>query len=115
MAQCHHVARLDGRVGQANLVPGLDALGAMMAALAVGILDQRDVRRAVRIVLDRLDDTGNAVLVATEVDDAVLLLRATALVARRDAAGVVARTGLALRNGQRRVRLALCAGASGRP
>jgi hypothetical protein len=46
-----------------------------VAALAVGVLDQRDVAGAVRIVLDALDHALDAVLVATEVDDAVLVLR----------------------------------------
>ena len=46
--------------------------GEDVAALAVGVLDQRDVAGAVRIVLDALDHALDAVLVATEVDDAVL-------------------------------------------
>ena len=109
VAQRHGIARLDRRIGAgADLVARLDALGRQdVAALAVGVLDQRDVRGAVRIVLDRLDDAGDAVLVALEIDDAVLLARTAALVARGDAAGMVARAGLALRDGQRRVRLAL--------
>src|SRR5690606_5794701 len=62
---------------------------------------------AVRIVLDTFDAAGDVFLVALEVDDAVMLLRAAALVARRDAPVVVAASGLRLRLSQRRVRRTL--------
>jgi hypothetical protein len=109
VAQRHGIAGLDGRIGSGtHFVAGLYALGREnVATLAIGVLHQCDVPGAIRIVFDRLDNTGHAVLVATEVDDAVLLLRATALVPRGDAAGVVARARVALGNGQRRMRLAL--------
>ena len=58
--------------------------------LAVGVVQQRDARRPVRVVLDRGDLRRHAVLQALEVDDAVAALVAAALVARRDAAVVVA-------------------------
>src|SRR5262249_12240140 len=63
--------------------------------------------RAVGIVLETLDDPGDAVLVAPEVDGAVLLPRAAADVTRRDAAGVIAGARLALRAGERHVGAAL--------
>src|SRR5690606_2373674 len=65
-----------------------------VALLAVRVVEQRDVRRAVGIVLDRRDLGGNAVLVPTlEVDDAVAALVPSALVAAGDVAVVVAATG----------------------
>ncbi len=75
VAQLHGVARLDrGIRARAHFVAGLHALGGEdVAALAVGVLDQRDVAGAVRIVLDALDHALDPVLVATEVDDAVLV------------------------------------------
>ena len=61
-----------------------------VALLAVAVVEQRDTGGAVRIVLDRRDLRRNGVLRALEVDDAVLLARAAALMARRDVAVVVA-------------------------
>src|SRR4051794_12894708 len=65
-----------------------------VALLAVGVVDQRDVRGAVRVVLDRGDAAGDAVLRALEVDPAVQALRPAAAMARGDAAVRVAPTGL---------------------
>src|SRR5215831_796277 len=98
VAQRHGIAGLDRRVrARAHLIARLHALGCEdVAPLAVGILDEGNVARAVRVVLQALDDTGNTVLVALEVDKAVLLARAAAVMARGDAAGVVAPAGLAL-------------------
>src|SRR5437879_8490149 len=109
VAQRHGVARLDRRIRSgAQLIPWIHALGGQyVAALAVRVLHQSDVARAVRIVLQALHDSGNAVLVTLEIDDAVLLTRAAADVARGDAAGVVASAGLVLRASQRQVRTAL--------
>src|SRR4029078_6188475 len=53
---------------------------------AVGVVQQRDPGRPVRVVLDRGDLRGDAVLEALEVDRAVAALVAAALVARRDPA-----------------------------
>jgi hypothetical protein len=53
-------------------------------------VQQRDAGRAVGVVLDRRDRRGDAVLVATEVDDAVLALVATTPVPAGDAAVHVA-------------------------
>ena len=61
-----------------------------VAALAVGVEQQREVRAAVRVVLEALDLGRDAVLVAAEIDDAVVVLVAAALVAHGDAAVVVA-------------------------
>ena len=58
-----------------------------VALLAVGVVQQRDARGAVRVVLDVRDLGRHAVLVvATEVDDAVGALVAAALVPGRDPA-----------------------------
>src|SRR5438067_2089741 len=80
VAQRHRVARLDRRIRpRAHLIARLHALGRQdVAPLAVGVPDERDVAGAVRVVLDPLDDAGDAVLVALEVDDAVLLSHPTA-------------------------------------
>ena len=67
-----------------------------VAPLAVGVQQQREVRAAVRVVLDPLDLRRDAVLVAAEIDDPVVLLVAAALVPHRDAARVVAADALRL-------------------
>src|SRR5690606_12784529 len=109
VAQRQAVAGTDRRiVARDHLVAGLQALGRDdIAALTVHVAQQRDVRGAVGIVLEPLDARGNAFLVALEVDDAVVLLVATAHVAGGDATVVVAATGLALRLEQRRIRRTL--------
>src|SRR5690606_33540581 len=72
---------------------------------AIEVVQQRDVRRAVGVVLDVRDLRVHAVLVgAAEVDHAVLALVATADVTRRDAALVVAATRLGERAEQRLLR-----------
>src|SRR4029077_19028105 len=58
--------------------------------LAVLVVNEGDARAAVRVVLDGRDFAGDAVLVALEVDLAVELPIAAALVPRGDAALVVA-------------------------
>src|SRR5262249_9791828 len=60
-----------------------------VAALAIGVQEQREAGAAVRVVLEPLDLRRNAVLVALEVDDPVVVLVAAALVAHRDVAVVV--------------------------
>src|SRR5690606_11050631 len=106
VAQRQRVARLDRRiVARDHLVARLQALGGDdVAALAVDIAQQRDVRGAVGVVLDPLHARRDAFLVALEVDDAVMLLVATAHVTGGDATVVVTATGLALRFDERRVR-----------
>src|SRR5579859_2045914 len=61
-----------------------------VALLTVLVVDQRDPGAAVGVVLDRRDLARHAVLVALEVDLAVELAIAAALVPRRDPALVVA-------------------------
>src|SRR5690606_41664421 len=60
-----------------------------VAALAVRIADQGDAGAAVRIVFDRLHNGGDVAAGATEVDDTVKALVATAAAAHRDLAVVV--------------------------
>src|SRR5512137_813734 len=88
VAQGQRVAHADRRLVPAHqLRADRQALGRDdVAALAVGVAQQRDVRRPVRVVLQALDLGGDAVLVALEVDDAIGLLVAAALVPHRDAA-----------------------------
>mgnify|MGYP006891887362 FL=1 len=89
------VARLDVgvRTGHDGLTD-LEALGGQdVALLTVSVVQQSDASGTVRIVLDRGNLGGHAVLVALEVDHAVTTLHAAALVAGGDAA-VVVTTGL---------------------
>src|SRR5438105_1047478 len=109
VAHRQRVAGADRGLGAAH-ERGADleaARGDDVAALAVGIAHQRQVGGAVRVVLDALDLRRDAVLVATEVDDAVVVLVATALVASGDVAVVVAAGLLVLGFQQRRVRFTL--------
>ena len=62
---------------------------------AVRILQERDVRAAVRVVLDARNFGGDAVLIAFEIDDAVFPAVAAADVANRDLALVVSAAALA--------------------
>src|SRR5690606_16311086 len=109
VAQRQRVADLDRRVAAGDhLVAALQALGGDdVAALTVDVAQQRDVRGAVRVVLDPLNARRDAFLVALEVDDPVVLLVATADVAGGDAAMVVAPTRPALLLEQGRMRRAL--------
>ena len=104
--QRQSVARLDVgfRTGDHD-VAHLQALRVNdVALLAVNVVQQSDTGRAVGIVLDGGNFGGHAVLVALEVDDAVALLVAAALVTGGDAAIAVA-TGLRLRGQKRLLRL----------
>src|SRR5690606_12259618 len=109
VAQRQRVADLDRRVAAGDhLVAALQALGGDdVAALTVDVAQQRDVRGAVRVVLDPLHARRDAFLVALEVDDPVVLLVAAADVAGGDAAVVVAPARATLLLEQRRVRRAL--------
>src|SRR3954462_7742291 len=60
--------------------------GEDVSLLAVRVVEQGDARRAVRVVLDRRDLGRDAVLPATEVDLAILLLVTAADEARSDPA-----------------------------
>src|SRR3954454_1083701 len=112
--------RTGGDVAQRQVVAGLDVgAGAVLddvallqpvrrddvALLAVGVVQERDARRAVRVVLDVRDLGRHAVLVmATEVDDAVGALVAATLVTHRHPAGRVATARLVQGANQRLLR-----------
>src|SRR3954447_25895104 len=108
VAQRQRVARLDVGVGA-----GLDAVALLQAArrddvalLAVGVVQQRDARGAVGVVLDVRDRGRHPVLVmATEVDDAVRALVAATLVPGGDAPVAVAAALVVQRTDQRLLRL----------
>src|SRR6478752_1410890 len=107
VAQRQAVARLDVR--RRTVLDGVALLQPVrredVALLAVGVVQQRDPRSAVGVVLDVCDLGRHAVLVvATEVDDTVGALVATTDVAGGDPAGVVAATALAERTDQRLLR-----------
>src|SRR5690606_24139659 len=76
-----------------------------VALFAVVVLHERDVRRAVRVVLDVDDRAADPVLVALEVDATILALGAAATTARRDAPVMVAAARLLQRLEQRLLRL----------
>ncbi len=82
-------------------------VGDDVTALAVGVTNQGDVRRTVRIVFQALNLSRDTVLVALEIDDAISLLVTTALMANGDTAIVVATGVLGLRFNQTSERLAL--------
>jgi hypothetical protein len=84
VAQRQRVARLDaGLAARLQLLAHRHAARRDdVAALAVGVAQQREVRAAVRVVLEPLDLRRDAVLVAAEVDDPVVVLVPAALVPR---------------------------------
>src|SRR5690606_6538005 len=98
IAQRQGVADLDGSgLTGLQLIASLEALGRdHIATLAVLVTHQCDVGGAIGVVLDPLDLADNTVLVALEIDDAIVLLVAATDVASGDATGVVATAGLAL-------------------
>src|SRR5690606_27112570 len=67
-----------------------------VAELTVLILDERDERSPVRIVLESLDYSRNIKLASLEINQAIRLLMSAADVARRDPALSVTSTCLAL-------------------
>jgi hypothetical protein len=100
VAQRQGVADLDVGLGPDSTTPDLEVLRREdVALLAVVVVQQRDAGRPVGVVLDRRDRRGHAVLVATEVDDAVLALVPAAAVAAGDAAVDVAARLLRQRRG----------------
>mgnify|MGYP004715940101 CR=1 FL=1 len=86
------VAGLDiGGGGRDDLVASLQAdRSDDVALLAVLVLDESDERAAVGVILQAQDGRGDVHLVALEVDDAVLLLVAAAVMTDGDAAVAVA-------------------------
>ena len=95
LTDLHRVADLDVRAfAGKQRVADLQAKGSDDVALfAVCIVQQGNVRAAVRIVFDGGNLGGHAVLVALEVDDPVLAPRAAAAMANGDAAMVIAAAG----------------------
>jgi hypothetical protein len=90
------IARLDVgvRPGLHNVALLETLRGDDVALVAVKVMQQRDIRRAVRVVLDVSDLGVDAVLVvATEVDHPVGALMATALVPGGDAAVGISAAG----------------------
>ncbi len=98
----HGVAGLHVDLGAGDhLVADRQTLrGDDVGLLAVGVFDQRDEARAVRIVLEPLDLGRDVELAALEVNDAVGLLMAAATKAHGDPARVVATALLRPAHGQ---------------
>src|SRR5712691_8161521 len=103
------ITRFDRRLHPGHeLRAGSHTLGRNdVAALAVGIAEQCDVRAPVRIVFEPLDLGRNTVLVAAKIDDAVILVVPAALVAHGDMAVDVAAGLLGLLLDQGLIRPAL--------
>src|SRR3954468_21896584 len=109
VAQRERVARLDGRLGSRHeFRADRHALRREhIAALAILVQEKRDMRAAVRVMLEALDLGRNRVLVAPPVDDAQVMLVAATLVAHGDAAMVIAPAAALLRLGELREGTAL--------
>src|SRR5690349_11482848 len=92
IAQGQCVAVADRRVGSAlDCVADLQAQGRDdVALLTIGIEQQRDAGRAIRIVLNRRNPGRDAVFLALEVDVTQLALVPAAAMANGDTALVVA-------------------------
>src|ERR1700693_5972134 len=90
------VTRLDRRFRAIHdLIADSHAFGGDdVMTLAVCITQQRDVRSAVRVVFDTLALCRDTVLVATEIDHAVMLLMTTADMTSGDVTVIVATGGL---------------------
>src|SRR5699024_7405846 len=108
-AQLHGIARLDRSLVPAeDLLPCTHVAGRQdVATFAIDVLDQGNMRAPVRIVFDPFDRAANAVLVAPEVNAAIVVLVTTAAALCRCPAGIVAPTGVVLRLQQRRMRRTL--------
>src|SRR5690606_30960356 len=102
----HRVARLDRHVAAGlDRVADPDVLRREdVAPLAVRVEDQREVRAAVRVVFQPLDAPRNAVLVALEIDDPIVVLVAAAAVANGHTPLIVAAAGLRQRHDEGLVR-----------
>src|SRR5580692_8686435 len=89
-----------------HLLPNLQSLGLQnVALLAIGICQQRDARRAVRIVLDRRHRRRDAGLIALEVDNPQLALVAATDKPHRRVARVAPSARTRLRFDQRFMRM----------
>src|ERR687896_32674 len=75
-----------------------------VALLPIAVFDERDTRRAIGIVLDLAHHSGNPVLVALEIDHAVLPLVPPAAPTHRDVTVVVTAPRLLQRFGERLLR-----------
>ena len=71
-----------------------------VSLLAVGVVEQRDIRRSIRIVFERRNDRRYSVLVALEIDQAKPSLVTAATMTNRHAALIVATAGSLDRNEQ---------------
>ena len=92
--QFQAVANFDVGVGARNdFHSNRQTIGAEDIALfAIGIADERNAARAIRIVFDRNDATRNTNLVTTEVDQTIALFVTTTVMTTRDATHVIAAT-----------------------
>ncbi len=86
------VAGLDvGILARLDLRADFEAVGREDVSLhAVGIMQQRDICGAIRIVFERGDDGGNPVAIALEIDQAKTALMPAAAMTRGHASAIVA-------------------------
>ena len=98
VAQWQRIAHEDVGLGTANnLLPHLKPNRLQDVALfTIGICEQRDSCRAIRIVFDGSNRRGNAGLIALEIDDADLAFVSSAAMPASEIAGVAASTGALL-------------------
>src|SRR6266481_5944320 len=88
------VARLDvGILTRLDLRSDLEAVRREDVSLhSVRIMQQRDIRRAIRIVLERGDNGGNPVAIALEIDQTQTALVTAATMTRGHASAIIAST-----------------------
>src|ERR1700722_12525975 len=92
VAQRERVARLDiGLRPRLDLVALLESFGRQdVALLAISVMQQRDIGRAIGIVLERRDHRRDAVVIALEIDQPEPPLMAATAMTRGHAAAIVA-------------------------
>src|SRR5258708_11383943 len=103
------VARLDvGVLARLDLGADFEPVGREDVSLhAVGIMQQRDIRRAIRIILERGDYGRNPVPIALEIDQAKTTLMPTAAMTRGHASAIIASASTLDRDQQALFRLLL--------
>ena len=85
---------LPGLIGESEPLINLHANGRTLGrnnitTLAVGIAQQGQMRAAIWIIFQTFDFRRNTILVATEINDTIMLLVATTLMTNRNAAMMV--------------------------
>src|SRR5207244_6113875 len=95
-AERHGIARLhvDGGSRHYGIADGETLRRQDIGLLAIRIFDERDIGGAIGIIFEAFDGRRDICLAALEIDQAIGLLVAAALAARRDPAGIAAPAAL---------------------